>query len=165
MTNQALDPESFTNYEVGAKWDLRPDLSSTIAVYRLNRSNVVVADPVDPGRSVLVDGEYSKGVELGLSGRLTEAWSVMGGYAYQEGELTETQSSTARKGATLAQLPRHSASLWNRYDFSPQWGVGLGAIYRSSVYTSTDNTVTLEGRSEEHTSELQSLMRISYAGF
>src|SRR3546814_13689745 len=67
----------------------------------------------------------------------------MGGYAYQEGELTETQSSTARKGATLAQLPRHSASLWNRYDFSPQWGVGLGAIYRSSVYTSTDNTVTL----------------------
>src|SRR3546814_9157472 len=131
----------------------------------------------------------------------------MGGYAYQEGELTETQSSTARKGATLAQLPRHSASLWNRYDFSPQWGVGLGAIYRSSVYTSTDNTVTLEGftrldgalfykvsdqlqlqlnvenlgdkryyasahnnnnitpgsRSAEHTSELQSLMPISYA--
>src|SRR3546814_76248 len=145
LTNQALDPESFTNYEVGAKWDLRPDLSSTIAVYRLNRSNVVVSDPVDPSRSVLVDGQYSKGVELGLSGRLTEAWSVMGGYAYQEGELTETQSSTARKGATLAQLPRHSASLWNRYDFSPQWGVGLGAIYRSSVYTSTDNTVTLEG--------------------
>src|SRR3546814_3987977 len=101
-------------------------MSSTSAVYRLNRSNVGVTDPVDPSRSVLVDGQYSKGVELGLSGRLTEAWSVMGGYAYQEGELTETQSSTARTGATLAQLPRHSASLWNRYDFSPQWGVGLG---------------------------------------
>src|SRR3546814_8152660 len=79
LTNQALDPESFTNYEVGAKWDQRPDLPSTIAVYRLKRSNGVVSDPVDPSRSVLEDGQYRKGVELGLSGRMTEAWRAMGG--------------------------------------------------------------------------------------
>ena len=145
LTNQALEPESFTNKEVGAKWDVRPDLSLTIAAYRLNRSNVVVPDPNDSSRSILVDGQYSKGVELGLSGQLTGAWSVMGGYAYQLGELTQTQSASVRKGATLAQLPRHSASLWNRYDFTEKWGVGLGAIYRSSIFTSTDNTLALRG--------------------
>ncbi len=145
LTNQALEPESFTNHEVGAKWDVRPDLSVTIAAYRLNRSNVIVPDPVDASRSILVDGQYSKGVELGLSGQLTEAWSVMGGYAYQRGELTQTQSASVRKGSTLAQLPRHSASLWSRYDFTEQWGAGLGVIYRGSIYTSTDNTVTLAG--------------------
>ena len=50
LTNQALDPEEFRNYEVGAKWDVRPALSFTAAVYRLDRGNVVVPDPDDPTR-------------------------------------------------------------------------------------------------------------------
>jgi catecholate siderophore receptor len=145
LTNQALDPEQFTNYELGAKWDLTPGLAFTAAGYRLDRSNVVVPDPTDPSRSILVDGQRTKGIELGLGGNLTSAWSVMGGYAWQHGEITRSLSPTAQAGATLAQLPKNSFSLWNRYDFSPRWGAGLGVIYRSSVYTSTDNTVLLPG--------------------
>lgn len=142
-TNAAFDPEEFENYEIGAKWDVLPELSATIAVYRLDRTNVAVPDPVQSNVTNLVDGQRTDGVELGLSGQITEAWQVMGGYAYQDGEITETQSSTALKGATLAQTPKHSFSLWNRYDFTAQWGVGLGVIYRDKIYTSTDNTVSL----------------------
>ena len=29
LSNEALEPEQFTNYEVGAKWDVRPTLSFT----------------------------------------------------------------------------------------------------------------------------------------
>ena len=145
LTNQALEPEQFTNYELGAKWDLTPGLSFTAAGYQLDRSNVVVPDPTDPSRSILVDGQRTKGIELGLGGSLTSAWSVMGGYAWQDGEITRSLSPTAQAGATLAQLPKNSFSLWNRYDFSPKWGAGLGVIYRSSVYTSTDNTVLMPG--------------------
>ena len=32
LTNQALDPEEFTNYELGAKWDLGAALSFTAAL-------------------------------------------------------------------------------------------------------------------------------------
>jgi catecholate siderophore receptor len=74
---------------------------------------------------------------------VTEAWSVFGGYAWQDGELTATASPTALDGATLAQLPEHKFSLWNRYQLTPTWGLGLGLIYQSDMYTSTDNTVTL----------------------
>ena len=35
--------------------------------------------------------------------------------------------------------------MWNRYDFSPHWGAGLGVINRSNMFTSTDNTVSLPG--------------------
>src|SRR3546814_1456278 len=42
-------------------------------------------------------------------------------------------------------------------------GVDLGASYRFEV--DSDRRLDLSGRSEEHTSELQSLMRISYAVF
>lgn len=141
--NQALEPEEFRNYELGAKWDLRHDLALTAAIYRLDRTNVAIADPLDPTRSVLVDGQQAEGIELGLAGRLTDTWSVMGGYAYQRGEITRTQSATLAEGADLAQLPRHTFSLWNRFDLSDRWGVGLGVIHRDEMYAATGNAVTL----------------------
>jgi catecholate siderophore receptor len=142
-SNEALDPEEYENYEVGAKWDLRPNLALTAAVYRLDRTNVAIPDPLDPALSILVDGQETSGIELGLAGQVTEAWSVFGGYAYQDGELTATASSTAVDGAMLAQLPEHKISLWNRYQLTPAWGLGLGLMYQSEMFTSTDNTVTL----------------------
>ena len=47
-----LEPEQFTNYEVGAKWDARPGLSLTTAVYRLDRTNTRSTDPNDPTRII-----------------------------------------------------------------------------------------------------------------
>jgi catecholate siderophore receptor len=143
LTNQALDPEKFTNYEVGSKWDMAGGLSLTAAIYRLDRTNVVIPDPVDPTRSILVDGQRTKGVELGVGGRITQSWSTVGGYAYQDGAITRTLSPSAVTGAVLAQLPAHTFSLWNRYDIQPRVGVGVGVIHRSDMFTSTDNIVVL----------------------
>ncbi|MGH9371278.1 MAG: TonB-dependent siderophore receptor [Vicinamibacterales bacterium] len=143
LTTQALDPEEFRNYEVGAKWDVRPALSLTATVYRLDRGNVVVTDPLDPTVSLLVDAQRTKGLELGLTGNVTSAWSVAGAYAYQDGEITRSLSATAQAGARLAQLPEHTFSLWNKYAPSTRWGLGLGIVHRGDIFASTDNTVTL----------------------
>lgn len=143
LTNRSFDPEEFKNYELGVKWDARPDLAFTAAIYRLDRSNVVIPDPADPTKSLLVDGQRATGVELGATGRITKQWSVAGGYAYQDGRILTTQSATIITGARLAQLPRHTLSLWNRYDLNGRLGLGLGAIYRDEIYASIDNTVKL----------------------
>jgi catecholate siderophore receptor len=146
-TTSAFEPEKFKNLEVGAKWDIRPNLSATAAVYRLDRKNVVVADPADPAnppRSILVpDGQRTKGVELSLAGNVTPQWSVMGGYAYQDARLTAAPSRAIPAGTTVPQVPTHSLSLWNRYDLSPALGAGLGVVYRDAIYASTLNAVTL----------------------
>ncbi len=143
LTNQALDPEEFRNYELGAKWDVLPALAFTAAVYNLDRSNVAVPDPLDPTRSILVDAQRTRGVELELSGNPSDRWSMTGGYAFQDGTITQSISATVPAGSTLAQLPDHSLSLWNKYDFSSRWGVGLGILYRSDMFAATDNTVVL----------------------
>ncbi len=144
-SNAALDPEEFENLEIGAKWDLHPDLTATAAVYRLERSNAAVVDPLDSTRQILLSGDSQRveGVELSLAGKLTERWQAIGSYAYQDGSTTQTVGSIPA-GTVLAQLPRHSLGLWNRYDFSPRWGVGLGAIYRDRSFASTSNLVTLK---------------------
>jgi len=143
LTNQALDPETFRNYEVGAKWDATSAFGVTAAIYQLDRGNVVVPDPTDPAVSILVDAQRTRGLELGLTGNVNRAWSMAGGYAYQDGEITHSISATAVAGATLAQLPKHSLSLWNKYDVTSRLSLALGLIYRDEIFTSTDNTVIL----------------------
>ena len=145
VNSETLKPEKFKNVEVGAKWDVHPDLALTTALFRLDRTNVILPDPNNAGLSFLGGGQRNEGFELGLAGNITPAWSVMGGYTYQDGKITNTQSSSAKAGAVLAELPKHTFSLWNRYDIDPTWGVGLGFVNRSSMYTSTSNVVRLPG--------------------
>ena len=145
LSTLALKPEAFTNYEVGAKWDVSPHLSTTLAVFQLDRLNALATAPNNSAVSFLVDGQRTRGIELGINGRIRDHWNVMGGYAYQQGEITQSLSASALAGATLAQVPEHSASLWNRYDINPQWGLGLGTVYRSQMYAATDNAVVLPG--------------------
>ena len=142
-TTQALDPENFRNYEIGAKWDVSPSLAFTTAVYRLQHGNVVVRDAIDPNVSHLVDGDRIDGAEVELSGRISGRWMVQGGYAFQDGEIVQSQSATVLAGAKLAQVPRHSFSLWNKYDVTRFWGVGLGVISTGDRFVATDNTVVL----------------------
>src|SRR5882672_739327 len=139
LSNEALDPEKFTNYEVGAKWDLLSGVAFTAAGYHLERTNVAAPDPLDATHLILIDGQRVNGVELGIAGNVTTAWSIMGGYAYQDGEIESDQSAAVLKGARLAALPENTFSLWNRYDFSPMWGAGLGIIYRDSMLAATEN--------------------------
>ena len=143
LSNEALDPEEFRNYEVGAKWDIRPALGVTAAVYRLDRGNVIVPDPNDPTISMLVDAQRTKGLELELTGALTPDWNLIAGYAYQDGTITRSISATAQAGATLAQVPAHSFSIWSRYKVTPRWSAALGVVRRTEMFTSTDNTVVL----------------------
>ncbi len=144
LTNQSLDPEEFKNYEVGMKWEAAR-LGVTAAVYRLDRSNVAVPDPADPTRSILVDAQRSKGLEVDVNGSLTRNWSLVAGYAYQDGEITRALSSTVPAGADLAQVPSHSVSLWTRYNVTSRLAAALGTIARSRMFAATDNLVALPG--------------------
>jgi catecholate siderophore receptor len=143
VTNAALAPEEFRNYELGAKWDIRSALGATAAVYRLDRGNVAMPDPTDPTRSLLVDAQRTRGVELELTGALSSAWHITAGYAYQNGRIIRSISSTAQAGASLPHVPAHSLSLWSTYDVTRRWSAALGLVHRSAMFASSDNRVVL----------------------
>lgn len=141
VTSAALEPEEFENLEVGVKWDVLPDFALTAAVYQLDRSNTRAPGPT-PGTIVLTGEQRSEGVELGVSGAITEDWELIAGYAYQDAEITRT-TSAAPEGRNVALVPQHQLSLWNTYRFTPMWRVGLGVIHQDEVYASISNAVTL----------------------
>ncbi len=141
VTVETLKPEKFTTLETGVKWDIRPDLAFTAAVYQLDRTNVI--NSIVGGQTFLTKGQRTEGVEVSLNGQLASNWSVMGGYAYQIGEITSDILGVAKKGASVAELPRHTFSVWSRYDFTPRFGAALGVIYRGDMRTSVTNKVIL----------------------
>ncbi|HEX7315987.1 MAG TPA: TonB-dependent siderophore receptor [Pyrinomonadaceae bacterium] len=141
---QQVKPERFSNYELGAKWDVRRYLSLTTAVYRLDRTNTRSVDPNNPTVIIQTGSQRTNGFEVGLSGAVTRDWSVAGGYAYQDAFITSATAAAAR-GQQVGQVPHHTFSLWNKYQFNPRLGAGLGVISRSDSFVAVDNTVVLPG--------------------
>ncbi len=141
---QQVKPEKFSNYEFGVKWDVRRNLALTTALYRQDRTNTRATDPNDPTRIVQTGSQRTDGFEVGLSGNVTRAWRIAGGYAYQDAFITSA-TTAARAGAQVAQVPHHTFSLWNNYRLVARLGVGLGVVHRSDMFAAVDNTVTLPG--------------------
>ena len=141
LTTEALKPEKFDNYEVGAKWEPVAGLLATAALYQLDRTNTR-APGVTPGTVVLTGAQRSRGLELGLERSISDRWQISAGYALQKARITKTTAS-APEGREVPLVPRHSFSLWNRYDVSNALGLGLGVVARSKSYASISNAVTL----------------------
>lgn len=125
---QDLAPEKFTNYEIGAKWDIRPDLNVTLALFQLDRSNATTPNPANVTQTIVVGETRTKGIELALTGRITPNWQISGGYTYQDAQLE------GNGFVRLAQVPEHQFALWNRYDFDGRVGAGLGVVRQSSQF-------------------------------
>lgn len=143
-TTETLKPEKFTNYEAGIKWDIRRYLSVTTAVYRLNRTNTRAADPNNPARIVQTGSQRTDGFEVGLNGSVTRAWSVAGGFAWQDAFIS-SPTAAARLGAQVALVPHRTFSLWNNYRIRPRLSAGLGIIHQTDMWAGFDNTVTVPG--------------------
>ena len=138
----ALEPEQFTNYEAGVKWDAVDRLALSAAAYRLNRTNTRSIDPVDPRKLIQTGSQRSQGIELGATGNVTSKWEIAAGYARQNAKITSATASSPA-GARVPLVPHASASLWNRFNVTSRFGAAIGAIHQSSVFTGIDNTVSL----------------------
>lgn len=141
---QQVKPEKFSNYEVGAKWDINRFLSFNTAVFRLDRTNTRATDPNDPTRIIQTGSQRTNGFEIGVGGSITHAWKLAGGYAYQDAFITSA-TTAARLDAQVGQVPHHNFSLWNNYQITSKLGAGLGIINRSDMFVAVDNTVIVPG--------------------
>jgi catecholate siderophore receptor len=145
-TNKSFDPEKFTNIEAGIKYDLLQSFSISSSIYRLERSKMAITDPSHPSTNIiLVDGQVTKGFELGVAGKLFDSYSMYGGYTYQDAEITKNQGTGLTQitsGTSLGHVPEHTFSLWNKYEINETWSAALGIVSRSDMYAATPTTST-----------------------
>ena len=121
-------PEKGIGYETGVKLDLLDSrLGATIALFHIDKENVLTADPNSPGDSIAAGKARSQGLDMQFSGQLTDAVRVIGAYAYIDAEVTK--DNTLPEGSRLLGIPKHSGSLLGVYEFQdgPLRGSDIGA--------------------------------------
>ena len=128
----SIAPEEAKSWEVGAKLDLPGRVTGNIALFDIKKRNVLVANSEGPVTLYSAAGEVrSRGLEMDLSGQLSDRWSMIGSYAYTDAEVTEDPTY---KGKKLQNVAKNSGSLSAVYDFGnivggDQLRVGAGARY------------------------------------
>ncbi|MFC0242107.1 TonB-dependent siderophore receptor [Rhodopseudomonas telluris] len=112
-----IAPEEGTQYEAGLKFDLNKRLSGTLAVYDIDKKNVLVSQ----FNSATGLNEYraagkvrSRGVEFDVTGRLDDHWSTIASYGYTDAIVTEDPTLV---GMRLQNVAMNTASLFLVYDF------------------------------------------------
>jgi catecholate siderophore receptor len=141
---QNVAPEKTHSVEAGGKWDLMAgQLSLTAAWFDTKKSNA---------RSLIATGVYQldgevevKGIELGVTGRITRDWQITGGYTHLNPLVRQASVLDGTQGKTLANTPRNNATLWSSYKLSNQWEVGGGFSAMSQRYASNTNVVAAAG--------------------
>lgn len=133
-----LDADTFSNSEVGFKWDLSPNLSFTAAAFEIEQESPQVADN-DPSTLDVVESEID-GFEIQLQGQVNEAWYLSAAYSYLDGEQSDRLGGN---GLRPRELPENMFSLWNFVELTPSIGVGIGLTYQDESYINNSNTARL----------------------
>lgn len=137
-SNNALDPNTYTNLEAGVKWDFSSNLSFTAAVFEIEQSSPQVADN-DPSTLDVIDSETT-GFEAQLQGQLTDQWYVSAGYSHLDGEIVNRSGAT---GLRPRELPENMFSIWSGFQINDQLGFGAGLTYQDESFINNSNTATL----------------------
>ncbi|AGZ33626.1 TonB-dependent receptor [Pseudomonas sp. SWI6] len=172
VLDSSIAPEEGKSWEIGAKLDVPGKLTGTLALFDITKRNVLVANfDTSSGETVYSNaGEVgSRGVELDLTGQLSERWSLIGSYAYTDAEVTKDPEL---KGNRLQNVAKHSGSLSAVYDFGSLFGgdnlrLGTGVRYVGEragnatntfdlpSYTVADAFASYETKLDEHKVRLQ----------
>ncbi|MGX9866338.1 TonB-dependent siderophore receptor [Pseudomonas moraviensis] len=126
----SIAPEEAKSWELGARLDMPGSITGNIALFDIKKRNVLVANSEGPTTIYSAAGEVrSRGLEVDVSGQLSERWNLIGSYAYTDAEVTEDPEY---KGKRLQNVAKNSGSLSAVYDFGNVFGgdqlrVGAGA--------------------------------------
>jgi len=145
VAGKLIDPEEGTNYEIGAKADLTPDFSMSLAVFQMERTNIAQRDEDHPQFSLPIGTQRSRGVELGGQGRVLPELSLYASLAYLKAEFTEGEF----KGLQPPNAPRFGASVFGTYEILDGGlkglGFGLGVVHKSGLETFDDDKTRAAG--------------------
>ena len=137
-TNNALDPDKFTNLEAGMKWDFADRLSFTAAVFEIEQSSPQPNDN-DPSTLDVIDSKID-GFELQLQGEVMPGWTVSAGYSFLDGEQ---QSRSGPTGLRPRELPENMFSIWNQVEVTDRFGLGLGLTHQDESFIDNGNDAVL----------------------
>ena len=156
VQRQPFAPEKTESYEVGMKFEaMDGNLNGTIALFKMKKTNVITADPVNAGQSIAIGEAESKGIEFDVAGTLPGRVRILFSYAYTDAVsatnvLDPDFGRVVASGDPLLNIPKHNANLLVMKDVDlsgHKLTLGGGAKYVSRRLGETGTNFYLPGYS------------------
>jgi catecholate siderophore receptor len=137
-TGDGLKPERNRSIEVGTKWQfLNNRLLLTGALFDITKSDVL--SQMGRGGPITQVGELKvQGMEVGLTGKLTDALSISSGMAILDTRITQSDTPT-EGGQPFPNTAEKSANVQTRYQLNDQWAFGATATYKGEIFGGSPN--------------------------
>lgn len=119
--------------EFGLKGSLPRGLGEvTVALFDINRTDVLTRDPLNPGQSIQIGEQTSRGIELTAALRPAEKWAIEGNASILNAEFDEFYDrvsgvAVSRAGNVPPDVPEKTANFWVTYRPNADWRISLGA--------------------------------------
>lgn len=116
-SGNTFDPEESKSYEVGLKISsLGGRLNTTVALFKMKKSNILTADPVNAGETAALGEAESEGLEIDITGELSDSLDLVFSFAYvNAGTTTDLYNFdwgvNLPAGSELINVPENSANL------------------------------------------------------
>ncbi len=127
IDNQAFPAEESRSHEIGAKVETPGGIAGTLALYRIDKKNVLTTNPLNTDYAIPAGEVASKGVELDVAGTLRRGLRLSAAYAYTDARVTKGDV-TIRTGSRFPNVPRHGANVL-LVAGDAQASIGAGAAY------------------------------------
>jgi iron complex outermembrane receptor protein len=145
---EIFEPETSLQHEIGIKniW-LDGSLTTTFAAYNIVKEDVKVANPnfIEGNGSpaqIQIGEVTSKGIEIDVAGDITEYWTGIINYSYNDATITGGNPDDIRNsiGDEFANAPAHTLGMWTRYalpNLNSSFAVGFDFV---------DDRISLDGQ-------------------
>ena len=144
-----FEPNQSASAELGVKFTLNDGaLFGTVAVFKVEQDNMLVVDDATAFTYAAIGEAQSKGIEIDLTGELTETLEIWASYAYVDATIENSFFDanfgyTVEAGASLLNVPEQQLSLQLvqsavLYGKAVKFGGGLLHVGKRNGFFGTD---------------------------
>ena len=144
-----FEPNQSSSTEVGVKFTLNDGaLFGTVAVFKVEQDNMLVVDDATAFTYAAIGEAQSKGIEIDLTGELTDSLEIWASYAYVDATIENSFFDanfgyTVEAGASLLNVPEQQLSLQlvqstDLYGKAIKFGGGLLHVGKRNGFFGTD---------------------------
>ncbi|HQN65870.1 MAG TPA: TonB-dependent receptor [Methylophilus sp.] len=161
-------PERSKTAEIGAKWlFFDGDVAFRTALYRTTKAWERNTD-LESTAAILTKKRRTDGLEVELSGRITDDWEVFGGLALMDAKILEvaenvnattgaiTKADARFEGERARNTPPVTFNMWTTYKLDSHWRIGGGFEAKGERYgylptTTNANALFVNGKFKPNT--------------
>ncbi|RXK12798.1 TonB-dependent siderophore receptor [Halarcobacter mediterraneus] len=157
INGETFDAEEGLSIETGLKFEsYDKEIGGTLALYRIDKENVLTGSDPDGTYSVAAGEVRSQGIEFDIGGRLTSNLKLNANYTYTDTEVTKdmggavdwwTGTVVNLEGKELSNIPKHSAGVLLMWEDTlannGSYGIGSNILYVGKRQGNYINSFTL----------------------